>query len=68
MQRPVTVACVQAEPVILDLEGTLDRLETLAAEAARNGAGLVVFPKSRSSLRSSRGRMCLFAAGCNNVV
>ena len=46
MDSPVTVACVQAEPVILDLERTLDRLETLAAEAARNGAGLVVFPET----------------------
>lgn len=46
MDRSVTVACVQAEPVILDLERTLDRLETLAAEAARKGAGLVVFPET----------------------
>jgi nitrilase len=46
MDSPVTVACVQAEPVILDLERTIDRLETLAAEAARNGAGLVVFPET----------------------
>jgi nitrilase len=46
MDRPVTVACVQAEPVVLDLERTLDRLEELAAEAARNGAGLVVFPET----------------------
>jgi nitrilase len=42
----VTVACVQAEPAILDHEATLDRLEQLAAEAARNGAGLVVFPET----------------------
>jgi nitrilase len=46
MDSPVTVACVQAEPVVLDLERTLDKLETLAAEAARNGAGLVVFPET----------------------
>jgi nitrilase len=46
MDSPVTVACVQAEPVVLDLERTLDRLETLAAEAAGNGAGLVVFPET----------------------
>ena len=46
MNSPVTVACVQAEPVILDLEATLDRLESLAAEAAHNGAGLVVFPET----------------------
>jgi nitrilase len=42
----VKVACVQSEPVVLDLERTLDRLEALAAEAARNGAGLVVFPET----------------------
>jgi nitrilase len=46
MQRSVKVACVQAEPVILDLEGTLDKLETLAREAAGNGAELVVFPET----------------------
>jgi nitrilase len=46
MQRRVKVACVQAEPVILDLEGTLDKLETLAREAAGNGAELVVFPET----------------------
>src|SRR4051812_26367253 len=46
MERAVKVACVQAEPVILDLDGTLDRLEELAAEAAGNGAELVVFPET----------------------
>jgi nitrilase len=46
MERPVTVACVQAEPAILDREATLDRLEALAAEAAENGAELVVFPET----------------------
>jgi nitrilase len=46
MDRPVTVACVQAEPVVLYLERTLDRLEERAAEAARNGAELVVFPET----------------------
>src|SRR5713226_2450689 len=46
MDRSVTVACVQAEPVVLDLDRTLDRLEELAAEAAQNGAGLVVFPET----------------------
>lgn len=46
MDRSVTVACVQAEPVILDRERTLDRLEALAAESARNGAELVVFPET----------------------
>jgi nitrilase len=46
MDRPVTVACVQAEPAILDRAATLDRLEELAAEAAGNGAELVVFPET----------------------
>jgi nitrilase len=46
MKRAVTVACVQAEPAILDREATLDRLEGLAAEAAGNGAELVVFPET----------------------
>jgi nitrilase len=46
MVRTVKVACVQAEPVILDREATLARLETLAAEAAGAGAELVVFPET----------------------
>jgi nitrilase len=46
MERTVKVACVQAEPVILDRERTLDRLEQLASDAARNGAELVVFPET----------------------
>jgi len=46
VDRSVIVACVQAEPVILDLDGTLDRVESLAAEAAGNGAELVVFPET----------------------
>src|ERR1700758_21207 len=46
MDRAVTVACAQAEPVILDLERTLDKREAVAAEAARDGAELVVFPET----------------------
>src|SRR4051795_3021892 len=46
MDRAVKVACVQVEPVVLDCERTLDRLEEVAAEAARNGAELVVFPET----------------------
>src|SRR5260370_33614599 len=46
MERAVTVACVQAEAVVLDLERTLDKLEQLAAEAAGNGAELIVFPET----------------------
>jgi nitrilase len=46
MEATVRVACVQAEPAVLDREATLERLETLAAEAARERAQLVVFPEA----------------------
>src|SRR5437870_11541886 len=46
MERPVKVACVQVEPVVLDREETIDKLETVAREAAGNGAELVVFPET----------------------
>ena len=46
MRRPVTVACVQAEPVVLDREATLERLGERTAEAAAAGAELVVFPEA----------------------
>jgi nitrilase len=46
MDRAVTVACAQVEPVILDREATLDKLETVAVEAAGRGAELVVFPET----------------------
>ena len=53
MERAVKVACVQGEPVILDRDATLDRLEQLAAEAAGNGAELVVFPETFVSVYPS---------------
>ena len=40
------VACVQAEPVVLDREATLDKLDALTEEAAAAGAALVVFPET----------------------
>jgi nitrilase len=46
VNEPVRVACVQAEPVVLDRERTLDKLATLTAEAKANGAQLVVFPET----------------------
>jgi nitrilase len=46
VRDPVTVACVQAEPVVLDRERTLERLAERTAEAAENGAELVVFPEA----------------------
>ena len=42
----MVVACVQAEPVVLDRERTLDKLAGLAGEAAAKGAQLVVFPET----------------------
>jgi len=46
MKAPVTVACVQAEPVILDRDATIEKLGGLAAEAVSKGAKLLVFPEA----------------------
>jgi nitrilase len=46
MRESVKVACVQAEPVVLDRARTLDKLAALTAEAATAGAQLVVFPET----------------------
>jgi len=53
VDRHVTVACVQAEPVVLDREATIDKLAALTAEAAGNGAELVVFPETFVSVYPS---------------
>jgi nitrilase len=42
----VTVAVVQAAPVVFDLDATLAKVETLSAAAAGRGAKLVVFPEA----------------------
>ena len=60
------VACVQVEPVILDREATLDRLEQLAAEAAGNGAELVVFPETFVPVYPSSRWAKAFAAWQND--
>jgi nitrilase len=41
-----TAAAVQAASVALDRDQTIDKLESLTAEAARNGADVVVFSES----------------------
>jgi nitrilase len=46
MEATVRVACIQAEPVVLDREATIDKLERLAAEAAGERAQLLVFPEA----------------------
>jgi len=46
VKERVTVACVQAESVQLDLEATIDKLDGLVAEVAARGAQLAVFPEA----------------------
>ncbi len=42
----VNVAVVQAAPVVFNLDATLERASTLAAQAAATGAQLVLFPEA----------------------
>jgi nitrilase len=53
VKASVKVACVQAEPVVLDRDATLDKLAALTAEAAGGGAELVVFPETFVSVYPS---------------
>jgi len=46
MNARVKVACIQAEPVVLDREATLDKMAGIAAEAAAEGAKLLVYPEA----------------------
>ena len=46
MHAPVSVACVQVEPVVLDRAATIARLADVTGEAAAGGAELVVFPET----------------------
>jgi nitrilase len=46
VNETVRVACVQAEPVIFDRDATIEKLGALAAEAAGEGAQLLVFPET----------------------
>jgi nitrilase len=41
-----TVAAIQATPVFLDREATIEKMGTLAKEAAGHGAALAVFPEA----------------------
>ncbi|HSI97313.1 MAG TPA: carbon-nitrogen hydrolase family protein [Gaiellaceae bacterium] len=53
MRSTFTVACVQAEPVVLDRDATLEKLGALTADAAARGAELVVFPETFVSVYPS---------------
>src|SRR3954466_5577736 len=46
MDQPVRVACVQAEPVVLDRDATIEKIAGLAAEVAAGGAKLALFPET----------------------
>ncbi len=46
MTEVVIAAAVQATPVFLDREATIDKVVDLTAKAAAEGAGLVVFPEA----------------------
>ncbi|GAB7533665.1 hypothetical protein PS3A_60810 [Pseudomonas sp. 3A(2025)] len=46
MQTPLKVACVQAAPVFLDLDATVDKTIALIKQAAAEGAGLIAFPET----------------------
>ena len=46
MDQPVTVACAQVEPVVFELDATIDRIDEVAREAAGKGARLVLFPEA----------------------
>ncbi len=46
MDEAVKVACAQVEPVVFDRAATLDKVATVAAEAAGQGARLVLLPET----------------------
>jgi predicted amidohydrolase len=66
----VRVAAVQATPVILDAEATVEKAITLTGRAAADGAALVVFPECFVSLYPSGGWAVAagtWADGCDEL-
>jgi nitrilase len=64
VDAPVRVACAQVEPVVFDRAGTLDKLAATAADAAVQGAQLVLFPETFvPAYPSSRWVRALAAGG-----
>ncbi|WP_310886626.1 nitrilase-related carbon-nitrogen hydrolase, partial [Pseudomonas syringae group genomosp. 3] len=46
MKAPLKVACVQAAPMFLNLDATVDKTIALIEQAAAAGAGLIAFPET----------------------
>ncbi|MCF9047412.1 carbon-nitrogen hydrolase family protein [Acinetobacter nectaris] len=46
MEKIVKVACVQAAPVFMNLQATVDKTIQLIEQAAQNGAELIAFPET----------------------
>jgi nitrilase len=46
MDASVKVACVQAESVVFDRAATIDKIDSIAADVAANGARLALFPEA----------------------
>jgi nitrilase len=66
----VRVAAVQATPVILDAEATIDKVIVRLGEAADQGASLVVFPECFVSLYPSgawAAAAATWSAGCDEL-
>jgi predicted amidohydrolase len=66
----VTVAAVQATPVVLDAEATIDKAVGLLEAAAAEGASLVVFPECFVSLYPSgawAAAAATWADGCDEL-
>ena len=46
MNETVKVACVQAESVVFDRAATIEKIDSIAADVAANGARLALFPEA----------------------
>jgi nitrilase len=68
VRESVRVAVAQVEPVVFDRAATIDKLAAVAAEAAQNGARLVLFPETFiPAYPSSRWARALAGGGARDV-
>jgi nitrilase len=65
VKGPVKVACVQAEPVVLERDATIEKIATLAHEAAGAGARLALFPETFVPVYPSNRWVRFLAGGAN---